>query len=130
MMSFPSMVWVKGGIIFDKTILRNFFEGLFDNYYSSLRLVERLKTEKILAACTVKKQRKGLPQLADDKTLKCGHYDYRISNLGVAVFKWQDNRPVYLTSNFHGCEETTVKRTNKEGKKIGVKCPEIVKNCI
>lgn len=57
-----------------------------------------------------------------------GDYDYRFSNLDIGVFKWRDNRPVYFASNFHGSEETFVKRRNKDGNKTSVKCPIVVKD--
>jgi hypothetical protein len=47
-----------------------------------------------------------------------GECDYRVSAKdGLAFFKWQDNKPVYVLSNFHGTEIYLVKRTEKDGTK-------------
>lgn len=35
-----------------------------------------------------------------DKQLLRGDYDYRIANNDLVVFKWMDQKPVYLISNF------------------------------
>ncbi|CAI6345494.1 unnamed protein product [Macrosiphum euphorbiae] len=51
---------------------------------------------------------KGLPKLADDTKSKRRTYDYRISDLGISVFKWKDTKTVHFASNYHGSEVTTV----------------------
>ena len=58
--------------------------------------------------------------------MKRGDYDYRISNTKIRAFKWKDNKMVYFASNFHSTEEVTVKRTQKDGTRIQVKCPSVV----
>jgi hypothetical protein len=37
-----------------------------------------------------------------------------------------DNRVVNLSSNFHSTQETTVKRTQKDGNRIEIKCPMVI----
>ena len=47
-----------------------------------------------------------------------GECDYRVSAKdGLAFFKWQDNKPLYVLSNFHGTEVSWVNRTQKDGTK-------------
>jgi hypothetical protein len=56
----------------------------FDNYFTSLPLLEKLKTEHTLACGTVRSGRKGLPSnMRDDKTLKRGDYDFRFSSMDI-----------------------------------------------
>lgn len=99
----------------------------FDNYFTSLTLLERLKTENTLACGTIRINRKGLPQnMTDDKKLKRGDSDYRISNTGLSVFKWKDTKCVWLASNYHGTETTSVLRKEKDGKRRDVTCPTVV----
>lgn len=100
---------------------------VFDNYFTSLPLLEKLKNEGTLACGTIRAQRKGMPSLQDEKKLKRGEFDFRIAN-GVGVFKWKDTKGVLLASNYHGSETTSVKRRAKDGSKLDVACPEVVKD--
>lgn len=62
-------------------------------------------------------------EMKGDKELKeRGKIDYKLSDTDIAVFKWQDNKPVNLISNFRD-DETTVTRTQKDGRKTHVPCP-------
>lgn len=46
----------------------------------------------------------------------------------IGYWKWKDNKMVYFMSNFQGTEETTVSRTEKNGSKSTVTCPQTVKD--
>lgn len=108
-------MWGKERIIF------------FDNYFSSLRLLERLKVEGTLACGTIRATRKGGPtNMAADKTLKKGDSDIRFSSSDIGYFKWMDNKVVNFVSNFHGSETGSVLRTSKDGSRQEVKCPTVV----
>lgn len=98
----------------------------FDNYFTSVPLLEKLRVEETWACGTVRSNRKGLPSLVEDKTLKRGEYDCSFSSTGVGFFKWKDTKCVHLCSNFHGSESTEVKRKNKDGTTVSVKCPQII----
>ncbi|XP_045134450.1 piggyBac transposable element-derived protein 2-like [Portunus trituberculatus] len=63
-----------------------------------------------------------------DKELKRGQFDYRSTPNGLTVYKWMDKKAVLMASNYHGIEATTVKRTEKDGKKAIVPCPQVVKD--
>lgn len=101
----------------------------FDNFFSSIPLLEKLKAENTLACGTIRSNRKGLPiQMLADSKLKRGDSDHRFSNLGVGYWKWKDSKVVHMVSNFHGNEESTVSRKEKNGSKSTVTCPIAVKD--
>jgi len=51
-----------------------------------------------------------------DKNLKIGDFDYFVSNHNIAVYKWMDNKPVYMISSLHSPNDTfQVKRKLKDG---------------
>lgn len=100
---------------------------VFDNFCASVPLLERLKTESVLACATIKRDRAGLSVMTSALESR-GCWDHRYSDEGIGVFKWQDSKEVLLISNYHGTEETKVKRTQKNGSRIDVKCSEVVKD--
>lgn len=100
---------------------------VFDNFFASVPLLERLKTESVLACATIKRDRAGLPVMNSALESR-GCWDHRYSDEEIGVFKWQDSKEVLLISNYHGTEETKVKTTQKNGSRIDVKCPEVVKD--
>ena len=98
----------------------------FDNFFSSIPLMETLQCKGILACGTIRSNRKDFPTLAADKDLKRGDFDYRSTPGGITVYKWADSKPVYLISNYHGITPSTVQRKTKDGTKVTVTCPTIV----
>lgn len=115
-LSLTKPLWNKGIKVF------------FDNYFTSIHLLEKLKTENTFACGTIRSNRKNIPSLAEDKTLERGMYDLKTSQLGITVYKWRDNRIVYFASNFHGADESTVSRTEHDGSKKIIKCPLVTKD--
>ena len=106
-----------------------YHEVYVDNFYTSVPLMEYLLSHKILCCGTLRLNKKYLPKnLATDKDLKRGDYDYRISKDGIAVYKWRNNRPVHMISNFHGIEKTYVNRRNKDVSVTDVPRPEAIKD--
>lgn len=102
---------------------------LFDNYFTSISLLERLKNEQTFACGTIRNNRKGMSQNhKKDLDIKRGDFDHRFSTSGIVIFKWKDNKVVYLASNYHGNETTTIQRTSKDGSKSNVMCPILVKD--
>lgn len=100
----------------------------FDNYFSTYSLLVELKIKKILACGTVQANRKHLPSLKEDRNLKRGEYDWRVSDTGVSFMKWKDKKSVHLISNFHNpADVTEVTRTCKDGSKEVVPCPVALK---
>jgi len=99
----------------------------FDNFFSSIPLLEILRERKLLACGTIRQSRKDFPALEVEK-LKRGDYDYRATPNGITVFKWQDTKTVHFISNYHGVDTTTVQRRQKDGRKIVVKCPTVARD--
>ncbi|KAG1682704.1 PiggyBac transposable element-derived protein 3 [Nymphon striatum] len=99
---------------------------VFDNYFSSVPLMEFLLTKKTMACGTIRPDRKGFPELTDSNTLERGDFDYKATTDGIVCYKWKDNRPVHLISNYHGQEAGSVKRTLKNGTKKDFPCPQVV----
>lgn len=102
---------------------------IFDNYFTSITLLKRLKNEQTLACGSIRNNRKGMPQNLKKKSeIKRGDFDHRFSTSRIVIFKWKDNKVVYLASKYHGNETTTVQRTSKDGSKLNITCPTLVKD--
>ncbi|CAG5006623.1 unnamed protein product [Parnassius apollo] len=100
----------------------------FDNFFSSVALLQKLKTENTYACGTIRSNRKGLPgNMLADSQMKRGDSDHRFSNLDIGCWKWKDNKVVHLVSNFHGNETATVSRKEKNGSKSTITYPVAVK---
>jgi len=65
---------------------------IFDNYFTSILLLEKLKLEGCLAYGTIRPNRRGLPILADNTKSKRETYDDRISDLDIGIYKWKDTK--------------------------------------
>ncbi|XP_040072344.1 piggyBac transposable element-derived protein 4-like [Ixodes scapularis] len=100
----------------------------FDNYFSSVPLVEHLTSVQIYATGTVRANRKQLPQLCTDAGLKRGDVDWRMCpDDKMLVLKWKDKRCVTMISNAHTPSEIkTVKRRLKDGAHEDVPCPQVI----
>lgn len=98
----------------------------FDNFFTSVDLLEQLQDKGTHACGTIRHNRRGLPTLAQDKSLKRGEFDYSTSNSGLSYYKWKDNKAVHMLSNFHGTEAGSVERTEKNGNKVVIACPKAV----
>lgn len=107
--------WKKGKIVY------------FDNFFTTIRLLEKLKLENTLACGTIRSNRKYLPKgMIIDKKLKRGDFDHKTSNTGITFFKWKDNKVVTLASNFHGTESVQIKRKLHDGTITYIPGPDIV----
>ncbi|XP_046992254.1 piggyBac transposable element-derived protein 4-like [Schistocerca americana] len=101
----------------------------FDNFFTSVSLLQNLKDDRLFACGTIRSQRKGLPTLKTDKELQRGEFDWSVSSGGIACIKWKDKCVVMLLSTIDSpvCVEE-VSRKEKNGKIIKVPCPKIVKS--
>ncbi|XP_065289748.1 piggyBac transposable element-derived protein 3-like [Dermacentor albipictus] len=111
--------------------LRN-FKCYFDNYFTSITLLQELKEIGIWAIGTIRSNRlQGCP-LKSEKALKKegrGSMDASVTKSGdVTVVRWQDNGIVNIASTFVGVgEPTNVKRWSEASKKhVDIPCPEII----
>lgn len=64
----------------------------FDDYFTSLPLMEDLRKKKKIACGTVNINRKYLPTILCDRNVSRGQYDVHTSNSNVVAMKWKDNR--------------------------------------
>ncbi|KAL3224703.1 hypothetical protein MRX96_049448 [Rhipicephalus microplus] len=105
----------------------------FDNWFSSLPLVDELKRKGFLSAGTVRVDRTEKCPLAPDATLKAqrrGSVNFRVdedSNIGV--IKWFDSNSVHLVSSYAGVQPTDLCKwwNSKEKRSIDVPRPFTVK---
>lgn len=81
-----------------------------DKSFSFSRTV-RIFTLKIFVIGTIRSDRCNLPTQLEDKNFKPDDFDYRISDQGIAFFKWKDNREVHMLTNYHGNNISSVERT-------------------
>lgn len=104
----------------------------FDNWFTTLPLLQFLKMKGIHAAGTIRMNRiKCCPLQANKDLEKLGRgaLDYRTdSNSGLVVAKWLDNKVVLVASNYIGIEPMgTISRWDKsENKHKDIQCPSIV----
>lgn len=102
-------------------------EVYFDNFFTTTKLMEKLSEKHVLAAGTVRTNRKDIPiEIKEDQKLRRGEYIWRAKGQ-LSAYQWRDNRNVTMLSNFHDpCEVVEVSRTLSSGAKVGVACPKVV----
>ena len=106
----------------------------FDNFFSSIALMNSLKEDGLWSVATIRKDRlKGADKLLlSEKDLKKkgrGAFDSVVeANSGVTVLRWFDNGLVQMVSNFIGNDEATQARrwSKKERKFINIQRPAMV----
>ena len=75
----------------------------FDNFYTSMELLQDLHTRGVMACGTVHTNRKGLPKELLPKQLKLNKYEYKVAQKDELTFcVWQDTKAVCILLNFHG----------------------------
>ncbi|XP_044755093.1 piggyBac transposable element-derived protein 4-like [Coccinella septempunctata] len=113
-----------------KNIAGEYHKVYFDNYFTSMNLMNDLKNSKIHGCGIVRKDRKGLPKdLKRDKEMNRGDADWRITKTGIVSMKTMDKRGIYFLSNFHDPEKAnSVQRKMKDGTIIEVSCPDLVRD--
>ncbi|KAH9367078.1 hypothetical protein HPB48_021743 [Haemaphysalis longicornis] len=105
----------------------------FENWFTSLQLVDELKARGFHSVGTVKVDQTEKCPLATEAILKSqgrGSVDFRTDEKsGIEVIKWKDNSCVVLVSSYAGVQPTdTCKRcSTKEQRTIGVSRPFAVK---
>lgn len=102
----------------------------FDNYFTSISLLDNLLEKKLFACGTIRVNRKHYPSsiMKKDKELKMSEYDFAQSN-DIGVTKWKDRgkKCVSTASTIHNpSTTTTISRKNKRGEKIPVNCPQMI----
>jgi hypothetical protein len=103
----------------------------FDNYFSTYNLFQYLESKGIMAIGTLRINRFQNPPLKSDKQMKRegrGSCDSTVSNDGIVITKWYDNKTVLVGSNFVGIGNVdNCNRWDKVGKTyIDVPRPEVI----
>lgn len=99
----------------------------FDNFYTSVLLLLRLRKKKIGATGTIRKNRKLFPvELLPDEKMKRGEYKFKSCNQ-ISIVKWQDTKPVFVASNCFDPRKTElITRKMKDGTKQNIICPQMI----
>ncbi|XP_050465086.1 piggyBac transposable element-derived protein 4-like [Cataglyphis hispanica] len=107
-------------------LVENEHRVYFDNYFTSVNLLEILKSKQINACGVVNKMRKYLPSFSINMKNR-GEYESFISDTGIMATKWIDNKAVIFLSNFHSSNQySTVYRKNHMGIKKPITCPSLI----
>lgn len=110
------------------------FQLYFDNYFTSLGLLEYLAKEGIHSLGTVRRNRIPDCKLTPEKTMMKKPRGYSeefvadVNGTDVSTVAWKDNRIVTLASTFAGQQpETDVRRWDRQNSKyVSIKRPNIV----
>lgn len=106
----------------------------FDNYFTSLRLLEYLAKEGILSLGTVRRNRIPDCKLSSEKIIMKKERGYSeeyvadVNGIDVSIVSWKDNKIVNLASTFAGQKpETEVRRWDKQNSRyVNIKRPNVV----
>lgn len=111
-----------------ETLTGKNYHVYFDNYFTSVKLLEELAERNIYSCGTVRANRKGLPQLLQDKELSRGQSDWAVNGRNISCVKWKDKRVVQILSSIHNpSKNIQVNRREKDGTLKEVYCPEPIK---
>lgn len=93
----------------------------FDRFFTSVNLMNSIN---YAAVGTCMLNRKNMPRFS--KRLKKHEFEFQVNRNGIIAARWYDCKEVIVMSNCHYGRVTTIKRTQKDGKKIDVPCPEMI----
>lgn len=93
----------------------------FDRFFSNVSLLEDIKYPAI---GTIMANRKGLPDL--QAKLAKGESEAKVSSTGLVYSHWKDTKDVYVISNCHRVEYSTVIKTQKNGSREEISCPAAI----
>jgi len=105
----------------------------FDNFFTSLHLLDNLTARGVGAAGTLRSNRTDRCPLIPPSEMKKkdrGHIDHRYDKRGkVIVIRWHDNSPVTIASNVYGVQpvDKAKRWSNATKKEIQVTQPAAVK---
>lgn len=96
----------------------NFGRTLYtDNWYSSVKLAEKLNQENTHLVGTLRANRKNNPENVVKKKLKKGEIIASQSNNNVVILKWRDKRDILLIATKHSDQIIEIQKRNKIIKK-------------
>lgn len=97
----------------------------FDNFFTSVQLMEDLYKKNIFATGTVRANRREMPDMATRKEVMQKGESKWLTRNSIAYVKWMDTKMVHvLTSAFSPSNILQAKRTQKNGTSLAVPCPE------
>uniref|UniRef100_A0A0L8I1H8 PiggyBac transposable element-derived protein domain-containing protein n=1 Tax=Octopus bimaculoides TaxID=37653 RepID=A0A0L8I1H8_OCTBM len=91
----------------------------FDNYFTSIQLMEKLFEKEICASRTCRENRTArcpFKMKTEMKACPRGTADFK-STLKIVAVKWKDNNDVVLPSNFETYKMSTVEHYDRPQKK-------------
>uniref|UniRef100_A0A0L8HE04 PiggyBac transposable element-derived protein domain-containing protein n=1 Tax=Octopus bimaculoides TaxID=37653 RepID=A0A0L8HE04_OCTBM len=107
------------------------FKIFFDNYFTSIQLMEKLFEKGICASGTCRENRTArcpFKMKTEMKACPRGTADFKSTSNTVTV-KWKDNNGVVLLSNFETYKMSTVECYDRPQKKyVPIPQPEIIQN--
>ena len=97
----------------------------FDNYFTSISLLEKLLAQGTYGCGTIRSNRKNFPSEITNEAKKFLRGESVFRQCGnICVCAWKDNKVVNLASTLASPTDTTsVKRTQKDGTRLDVTCP-------
>lgn len=118
-------------VVFDLISGHN-FQGkhlYFDNFFTSLTLLEKLKLQNIKACGTIRPDRTGIQSdFAKKNKMERGYCKSMITSNSI-VFIWMDTKHIFSASNYHKDNEVVpISRRLKNGQRITITCPKAVKD--
>ncbi|KAJ8909387.1 hypothetical protein NQ315_006113 [Exocentrus adspersus] len=107
------------------------FRLFFDNYFSNYNVLQYLRNKRIYASCTARIDRFQNPPFSSERILKSqgrGSCEEVISDDGIIMVKWYDNKSVIMASNYKGIGRiSNCKRWDKSQKEYKqVPRPEVI----
>ena len=101
----------------------------FDNFFTSLTLLEKPKLQNIKAFGTIRPDRACIQSdFAKKNKMERGDCESMITSNSI-VFIWMDTKHVFLASNYHKDNEIVpISRRLKNGQRITITCPKAVKD--
>lgn len=126
----PSVVLEYTDVLFSQFALP--YCLFFDNFFSTLALIDELTKRNIQATGTIRKNRINNCALNSDVEMKKnrGSFDERVTvDKNIQVVKWCDNNFVYMVSNMFGVNPLypVTRYSQKEKTRIGVMQPNSIK---
>nr|XP_023016646.1 piggyBac transposable element-derived protein 4-like [Leptinotarsa decemlineata] len=102
----------------------------FDNFFTTVNLVQTMYKRNIFCCGTVRVNRKNLPiHFQSDKSLSRGHSDWFSRRDMISCIKWKDKRVVTLLSTIHSpTNNASVGKREKDGTITEIACPIAIKD--
>lgn len=108
----------------NQVVLDSWTVVAFDNFFTTIRLMEDLYKKQLFSVGTVRVHRKGLPEMMKkNMKMKRGEFSFQTKGC-VCAFKWMDSKAVTaLATTYSPKEISKVNRRAKDGTLDSVSCP-------